>query len=44
MSQLCEVNQIGRVGKIKAVGNNLMTSVASDAGYSKDGKWIDKTA
>ena len=42
MSQLCEVVQIGRVGKIKQVGPNLLVSVASDASYKKDGEWIDR--
>ena len=42
MSQLCEVVQIGRVGKIKQVGPNLLVSVASDASYRKDGEWIDR--
>ncbi|MCA6105374.1 single-stranded DNA-binding protein [Bradyrhizobium australafricanum] len=42
MTQLCEVNQIGRVGKIKEVGQNLMISVASDASYKKDGEWVDR--
>ncbi len=43
MTQLCEVNQIGRVGKIKEVGQNLLVSVASDASYKKDGEWQDRT-
>jgi single-strand DNA-binding protein len=42
MSQLCEVIQIGRVGKIKPVGPNLLISVASDASYKKDGDWVDR--
>ena len=42
MSQLCEVIQIGRVGKIKQVGPNLLVSVASDASYKKDGDWVDR--
>jgi single-stranded DNA-binding protein len=43
MTQLCEVIQIGRVGKIKEVGQNLIISVASDASYKKEGEWIDRT-
>ncbi|WP_410469839.1 hypothetical protein [Bradyrhizobium sp. 33ap4] len=42
MTQLCEVNQIGRVGKIKEVGQNLMISIASNACYKKDGEWVDR--
>jgi single-stranded DNA-binding protein len=37
------VNQIGRVGKIKEVGQHLLVSVASDASYKKDGEWQDRT-
>jgi single-stranded DNA-binding protein len=43
MTQLCETNQIGYVGKIKEVGTNLIVSVASDASFKKDGEWIDRT-
>jgi len=43
MTQLCETTQIGRVGKIKSVGENLMISVASDASYKKDGEWQNRT-
>jgi hypothetical protein len=42
MSQLCEVVQIGRVGKVKQVGPNLLVSVASDASYKRDGDWVDR--
>jgi hypothetical protein len=31
MTQLCELTQIGRIGNVKEVGQNLMISVASDA-------------
>ncbi len=43
MIQLCEINQIGPVGKIKEVGPNLTISVASDASYKKDGEWQERT-
>jgi single-strand DNA-binding protein len=43
MTQLCEITQIGRVGKIKHVGSNLAISIASDASYKKDGEWQDKS-
>jgi single-strand DNA-binding protein len=44
MSQLCQTIQIGRVGKIKEVGPNLLISVASDVGYKGDnGEWQDRT-
>ncbi|WP_342364172.1 hypothetical protein [Terrarubrum flagellatum] len=38
MIQLCEVNQIGRVGKVRGVDPNLMISIASDASYEKNGE------
>ena len=34
MTQLCELAQIGRIGNLKEVGQNLMISAASDASYS----------
>jgi single-stranded DNA-binding protein len=43
MSQLCQTIQVGRVGKIKEVGSNLIISIASDASYKKDGEWQDRT-
>jgi len=43
MTQLCELNQIGKVGKVKEVGKNLMVSVASDASFKKDGEWQNRT-
>ena len=42
MTQLCELTQIGRIGKVKEVGQNLMISVASDASYKKDGDWVNR--
>ena len=35
MTQLCELTQIGRIGNVKEVGQNLMISVASDASYRR---------
>jgi single-strand DNA-binding protein len=43
MTELCEVSQIGRVGKIKEVGQNLLISIASDASYKTDDEWVDRT-
>ena len=42
MTQHCELSQIGRIGKVKEVGQNLMISVASDASYKKDGDWVNR--
>ena len=42
MTQLCELTQIGRIGNVKEVGQNLMISVASDASYKKDGEWVNR--
>jgi single-stranded DNA-binding protein len=42
MTQLCELTQIGRIGNVKEVGQNLMISVASDASYKKDGEWMNR--
>ena len=42
MTQPCELTQIGRVGAVKEVGQNLMISVASDASYKKDGEWVNR--
>ena len=42
MTQLCELTQIGRIGNVKEVGQNLMISVASDASYKKDGEWTNR--
>ena len=42
MTQHCELSQIGRIGKVKEVGQNLMISVASDASYKKDGEWVNR--
>ena len=42
MTQLCELTQIGRIGNVKEVGQNLMISVASDASYKKDGDWVNR--
>jgi hypothetical protein len=42
MTQLCELAQIGRIGKVKEVGQNLMISVASDANYRREGEWMNR--
>jgi hypothetical protein len=42
MTQHCELSQIGRIGKVKEVGQNLMISVASDASYKKDREWVNR--
>jgi hypothetical protein len=42
MTQLCELTQIGRIGNVKEVGQNLMISVASDASYRRDGEWVNR--
>jgi hypothetical protein len=34
MTQLWQLTQIGRVGKVKEVGQNLMIPVASDASWT----------
>lgn len=41
-SQLCELTQIGRIGNVKEVGQNLMISVASDASYRRDVEWMNR--
>jgi len=42
MTQHCELSQIGPIGKVKEVGQNLMMSVASDASHKKDGEWVNR--
>lgn len=43
MFDMARFHIIGRVGKIKSFEKNLRVSIAANASYKKDGKWIDET-
>jgi len=34
---------LGRVGKIKTFEKSIRVSIAANASYKKDGKWVDET-
>ena len=42
MTHLNQHTQIGRIGKVRQVGDNVMVSIGSDASYKKDGEWISR--
>lgn len=43
MFDMARFHIIGRVGKIKSFEKNLRVSIAANASYKKDGKWVDET-
>ena len=42
MNHLNQHTQIGRIGKVREVGDNLAITIASDASYKKDGDWVNQ--
>ena len=43
MFDFARFHVLGRVGKIKTFEKNIRVSIAANASYKKDGKWIDET-
>lgn len=43
MFDMARFQIIGRVGKIKSFEKNTRVSIAANASYKKDGRWVDET-